>query len=154
LGQQVVGFEKALDPVLLDTLGIELEQGGRPVGAVLFAILLEVRRLLSHVQSRGYEVLLDEAGHALLRIDLGIQPSTAASHRRGTEIQQHGLLPRVGIAEDPIDIMPPRDFHRPSSCQPVPDALAGRFRNVLTRALLRASAAAVCAVTAFRPHPA
>jgi hypothetical protein len=81
------------------------------VGAVLLAILLEICRLFPHMQPRRNEVVLDEAGDPLLRVDLGIQPSTTASHRRGAEIQQHRFLPSARVAQYPIDVMAPRDFH-------------------------------------------
>jgi hypothetical protein len=59
------------------------------------------------MQPRGNKIVPDETGDAFLRINLGIQPSTAASHGRGTEIQQHGFLPTTRVAQDPIDVMPP-----------------------------------------------
>jgi hypothetical protein len=34
------------------------------------------------------EVLGDELGYLLVGIDLGIQPSTSPSHRRGAEVEQ------------------------------------------------------------------
>jgi hypothetical protein len=70
------------------------------------------------MQPGGNEVVLDEAGDALLRIDLGIQPSTTASHRRGAEIQEYGFLPGACIAEYLINVMPPRYRHPSSSCLP------------------------------------
>jgi len=59
----------------------------------------------------GEEILIDEARDALIRPHLGIQPSTATSHRRSAEVQQHGFPLRLGVLEDLIHIMAEIDFH-------------------------------------------
>jgi len=59
----------------------------------------------------GEKSLVDEPHDALIRPHLGVQPSTATSHRRGAEIEQHGLPLRLGVLEDSIHIVAEIDFH-------------------------------------------
>jgi hypothetical protein len=84
------------------------------VGGIALAESLEVRCLLAHVNSRRNEVLPDETGNPLIRVHLGIQPSTATSHRRGTEVEEDGLLLSSSIVQHLIYVVPPFDLHIPS----------------------------------------
>jgi hypothetical protein len=60
----------------------------------------------------GQKVFVDELGDALIGIDLGIQPGTSRSHRRGAEIEE-GVPPAgAGFVEDVVDVVPPGDGHR------------------------------------------
>jgi hypothetical protein len=53
------------------------------------------------------EILLDELRDPRVGIHLGIQPSTAASHRGGGEIQQHVTLLRTCVFERALQIVFP-----------------------------------------------
>jgi hypothetical protein len=53
----------------------------------------------------------DEAGDALIRVDLGIQPSAPPSHRRGAEVEQDRLALGLCVFQHLIDVVPPLDFH-------------------------------------------
>jgi hypothetical protein len=64
------------------------------------------------VDANGNEIARDELRDALIRIHLGIQPSTATSHRRGAEVEENRLLPRLRFAEDLVEIVTPGDGHR------------------------------------------
>jgi hypothetical protein len=44
------------------------------------------------VNASRQEILVDEFDHLLIRPHLGIQPSTATSHRRGAEIEENRLV--------------------------------------------------------------
>jgi hypothetical protein len=58
----------------------------------------------------------DEAGDALIRVDLGIQPSASTSHRRGAEVEQDRLALGLCVSQHLIDVVPPLDFHVASIC--------------------------------------
>jgi hypothetical protein len=72
----------------LDAFRIEDQQRGRPLGAVSLPEPAKVLRLILHMHPSRNEVLGYEPGNLLVGIDLGIQPSTSRSHRRGAEVQQ------------------------------------------------------------------
>src|SRR5213078_1115618 len=107
----MIGGQKTLDPMLLDAVGIEQKNRRRPRRLVTFAVLLECRRIVLHVYAGGNKILIDKAHDALVGPHLGVQPSTATSHRRGAEIEQHGLPLRLGVLEDSIHIVAEIDFH-------------------------------------------
>src|SRR2546421_6241806 len=111
LGEEIRSLEKSFHAVLLRSVRIQLEDRRGPLRAVTLTESLEVGRLLPHVQTRGDEVLRDEAGDAFIRVDLGIQPSAATSHRRSAEVEQHGLALGLCVAQHLIDVMPPIDLH-------------------------------------------
>src|SRR5581483_7452792 len=46
-----------------------------------------------------------------IRVDLGIQPSAAPSHRSGAEVEQHRLVLGFRVFQHLIDVMPPADLH-------------------------------------------
>src|SRR3989442_3201823 len=58
------------------------------------------------------EVLGDEADDALIRIDLGIQPSAAPSGRSRAEIEQDVPPLRLRLGKHHLDVPPPCDLHR------------------------------------------
>jgi len=58
------------------------------------------------------EVLGDEADDALIRIDLGIQPSAAPSGRGRAEIEQDVPPLRLRLGKHRLDVPPPCDLHR------------------------------------------
>ena len=90
---------------------VELEDRRRPLRPVALTKALVILRLLADMDASGSEVIGDELSDALVRVDLGIQPSTPPSHRRGAEVQQHGPPLRPCLVEYTVDVMPPRDFH-------------------------------------------
>jgi hypothetical protein len=53
---------------------------------------VEAGRLLLDMDLYRQEVLMDETGDCRVRIYFGIQPSACTSNRRGTEVQQYGLI--------------------------------------------------------------
>ena len=82
------------------------------MGVVHLPVTLERFGILFHVNSRWQEVLVDEPNHPLIRPHLGIQPSTAASHRGGAEIEQNGLVLLLRFFEDGICVVAKCYFHR------------------------------------------
>lgn len=110
LREEVVGGEEALDPVALGPGRIEHEDGRRPLRVVALAKPDEGFRVIAHVKARGDEVLGDQLRHALIGVHLGIQPSTASSHRGGAEVEQDGLAGRARFTEDGVDIVAPVDL--------------------------------------------
>jgi hypothetical protein len=69
------------------------------------------------VDARGNEIVRDEAGDALIRVDLGIQPSASPSHRGGAEVEQHRLSLRTCVFQHLIDIVAPVDLHVSSAAE-------------------------------------
>jgi len=64
------------------------------------------------VHAGGKKILVDEANYALIRPHLGIQPSTATSHRRGAEVEENGLALRLCVLEDLIYVVAEIDWHK------------------------------------------
>jgi hypothetical protein len=62
------------------------------------------------VHANRNEGLLDELYDSRIRVHLGIQPSAAASHRRGAEIEQHLAAGRGCIAQRGIEVVSPGDL--------------------------------------------
>ena len=100
--------------MLLDPIEIEQENRRSPLGLVAFAVSLERLGVVLHMHTGREKILVDEAHDALIRPHLGVQPSTATSHGRGAEVQQHGLALRLGVLEDLIHIVTEIDFHTES----------------------------------------
>src|SRR5713226_9443163 len=71
--------------------GVDDEDGGRPLSSVSLSEALELVRLIANVDAHRDEVLIHEFDDAWIGVDLGIQPSATASHRRRAEVQQHML---------------------------------------------------------------
>jgi hypothetical protein len=63
------------------------------------------------MHARGEEIVVHEPRHPLVRPHLGIQPSTAASHWSGAEVQKYRFLLRFRVLEHPLDIAAKVDFH-------------------------------------------
>ena len=118
LGEQVVDGKKALDAVVLDAVGIQEKDRRRPRRLVALAVLLERVGILAWVHARGEKVLVDKARDPLVRPHLGIQPSTAASHRGGVEVQKYWFLLRFCVLQRAIHILPEIDFHGSSRYVP------------------------------------
>jgi hypothetical protein len=59
----------------------------------------------------GQEILVDEIGGFLVLVGLGIQPSTRASGRCRTKIQQNGAALLFRCDERLIDVFAPIDSH-------------------------------------------
>src|SRR6266446_1132737 len=95
----------------LDTLGIELENRGGPQRIVPLAVAFEFRRVLLHVHPGGQEMLVHEPHHAFVRPHLGIQPSTAASHWGGAEVEEYRFLLGLRVLQDLINVMAKLDWH-------------------------------------------
>src|SRR5207245_3783601 len=95
----------------LDTLGIELENRGGPRRVVPLAVAFEFRRVVLHVHPGGQEILVHEPHHAFVRPHLGIQPSTAASHWGGAEVEEYRFLLGLRVLQDLIDVMAKLDWH-------------------------------------------
>src|SRR5204863_3516793 len=87
LGNKVLRWEETLDAVTFVARGIEDQNGWRPLRVVTFAKLLECFCLSLYVHAHRDEIVHHEGRDTSVRIHLGIQPSTAASHRRGAEIK-------------------------------------------------------------------
>src|SRR6266513_5833690 len=100
--------------MLLDAIYVELENRRRPWGLEALADALKGLSLVLHVHSCRQEILIDEAHDALIRPHLGIQPSTATSHRRGAEIQKHRLILCLCVFEDLIHVVTEIDLHNSS----------------------------------------
>jgi hypothetical protein len=81
------------------------------VCVVLLTVALKRIRIVFDVHARGQKALIHEADDALIRPHLGIQPSTAASHRRGAEVEEDGLVLLLRFLEDGVNIVPEFDFH-------------------------------------------
>jgi hypothetical protein len=109
--QEVSVAEEPLDAMALLALGVQLENGRRPLDAEADAESLVIFRLLSNVDTHRDEVLGDETNDFLIGIDLGIQPSASRSHRGGAEIQQHHAPSAPGLFQRAIEIASPRDVH-------------------------------------------
>jgi hypothetical protein len=61
------------------------------------------------------EILLDKSGYAFVRIYLGIQPGTSASHGSGAEVEQQMAVLRPRLFQSLIDVFAPGDGHDFSS---------------------------------------
>ena len=57
------------------------------------------------------EILLNEVGRVLVVVGLGIQPSTRASRRCSTELQQYWAVVLFGCSERLINILTPINSH-------------------------------------------
>jgi hypothetical protein len=68
--------------------------------------------LLAHVQARRDEALADEVGDTFLRVHIGIQPSTPASHGGRAEVEQDGLPMYASIGKRSLSVASPCDLHR------------------------------------------
>ena len=97
--------------MLLDPICVELENRRRPWRLEALADALKGLSLVLHVHSCRQEILIDEAHDALIRPHLGIQPSTATSHRGGAEVQECGFLLCLGVLEDLFHIVLEIDLH-------------------------------------------
>ncbi len=56
-------------------------------------------------------MLVHEPHHAFVRPHLGIQPSTAASHWGGAEVEEDRFLLGLRVLQDLIDVMAKLDWH-------------------------------------------
>jgi len=61
------------------------------------------------------EVLLDKSGYAFVRIYLGIQPGTSASHGSGAKVEQQMAVLGPRLIQGLIDVFAPGDGHDLSS---------------------------------------
>jgi hypothetical protein len=68
---------------------------------------MEPSRMLLDVRFDGKEILLDEIGSLLVLVRLGIQPSTGASGRGCTEVQQNGAALLVSRDKRLVDVPAP-----------------------------------------------
>src|SRR5207244_9214163 len=112
LREEVVRGKTSLHAVALDAVGIQLENRRSPWRAVALAVALEILRVLFHVHPRGQEMLVHEAHHAFIRPHLGIQPSTAASHRGGAEVEEHRFLLGLRVLQHLVNVTAKLDWHR------------------------------------------
>jgi len=64
------------------------------------------------VHPGGQEMLVHEAHHAFIRPHLGIQPSTAASHRGGAEVEEYWFLLGLRVLQHLINVTAKLDWHR------------------------------------------
>src|SRR5256885_12706861 len=106
--------------MLLDASCVELENRRRPGRLEALADALKGLSLVLHVHSCRQEILIDEAHDALIRPHLGIQPSTATSHRRGAEIQKNRPILRLRVVEHLLYVMTEIDLHIYSPFVPTP----------------------------------
>jgi hypothetical protein len=63
------------------------------------------------VDLHGDEVLHHELLHARIRVDLGIQPSAAASKRRGVEVHEERTPGRAGLCQRGVHVAAPLNRH-------------------------------------------
>jgi len=64
------------------------------------------------VHPGGQEMLVHEAHHAFIRPHLGIQPSTAASHRGGAEVEENWFLLGLCVPQHLVNVTAKLDWHR------------------------------------------
>jgi hypothetical protein len=57
-------------------------------------------------------MLVHEANHAFIRPHLGIQPSTAASHRGGAEVEEYWFLLGLRVLQHLVNVTAKLDWHR------------------------------------------
>ena len=84
-------------------LGVKHDQGRGPLGPEPLERLL----LLLDVNLDGQEIFGDGLDDAGIRIDLGFQPSTAPSHRRGAEVQENRLPRRFRLLQRGVHVLRP-----------------------------------------------
>jgi hypothetical protein len=68
------------------------------------------------MNARRQKIFVDESRHALIRPHLGIQPSTASSHRSGAEIEENRFVLLLRLFEDGVDVVAEFDRHGTGSC--------------------------------------
>jgi hypothetical protein len=112
LWEKVVRREESLDSMTFLAGAINDKDGWRPLRAIPSAEPFELVRLFAGVYANRDEVLIDEFRDASVGIHLGIQPSTARSHRGGAEIEQHVALLGARVFERLFHIMVPRNRAR------------------------------------------
>ncbi len=111
LREQIIGGKKPLHAMTLDTLGVELENRRGPRRVVPLAVAFEFRRVVLYVHPGRQEMLVHEPHHAFVRPHLGIQPSTAASHWGGAEVEEYRLSLGLRVLQDLINVMAKLDWH-------------------------------------------
>jgi hypothetical protein len=89
---------------------VQLEDRRSPLRVVLLTITLELFSIVFHVHARRHEVLRNEPHDALVRPHLGIQPSTATSHRRGAEVEENGFVLAACLSQYVVDVVPEFDL--------------------------------------------
>ena len=109
--EEIVGGQKALDSMLFDPSGVEQENRGGPRRLIAFTVFFERLPIILHVDAGGKKIVVHEAYDAFIRPHLGIQPSTATSHRGGAEVQECGFLLCLGVLEDLFHIVLEIDLH-------------------------------------------
>src|SRR6266850_7872992 len=114
LRQQVIRGKETLNAVLRDAVRIEQQNRRGPRRPEPRAEALEGLSFVLHVYAGGKKVLVDEADDTLIRPHLGIQPSTATSHRRGAEVEENGLALRLCVLEDLIYVVTEIGWHKTS----------------------------------------
>lgn len=119
LRQKIFNRQETLDAMPLVAIVIEEENRRRPQRTVARTQLLELIALFSRVHADGNKVVLDEFGHAGIRIHLGIQPSTSCSHWCRAEVEKNVTLLSARLRERPIKIVRPRNrFGLNRHCSP------------------------------------
>jgi hypothetical protein len=78
-------------------------------------------------------MLVHEPHHAFVRPHLGIQPSTAASHWGGAEVEEYRFSLGLRVLQDLINVMAKLDWHGMLAGGNRLN-IAGRVREPLTRA--------------------
>src|SRR5712691_5739975 len=103
LAEEFVGREEALDAVTLFLIRVDDQDRRRPVDAEALHSL----RMFFDMQANRNEVVDDERADARLGVNLGFQPSTTASHRRGGEIEDQRLPRFFRLGQGLVDILGP-----------------------------------------------
>jgi len=88
LGQEVVLRQKAAEAKTFRAIRFRKNQCRRPLGLEPAKVLWP----LFDVNFDGDEALADKLYDFFIRINLGIQPSASASHRRGAEIEEDHFI--------------------------------------------------------------
>ena len=104
---EIVIGKIAFQPDAFLSLAVEQKHGRRPHGVET----MEPSRMLLDVRFDGQEILLDEISSLLVLVRLGIQPSTGASDRGCTEVQQNGAALLVSCDKRLVDVPAPIYSH-------------------------------------------
>ena len=110
LRQEVIRWKISFDTMTLGAIRVQHENCRRPLCSVFRAQSLEFFSLITNVDAHGNEIFRDEARYALIGIHLGIQPSTATSHRSCAKIEQYRFLLRAGFLKRVFKILLPGDL--------------------------------------------
>jgi hypothetical protein len=111
LCKKVFRRQIAFKAIPLRAIRIGDDDGRRP----LCTEALEAVLVFFYMDLDGDKPFVNKRTDTLVRIDLGIQPSTCPSHRRGAEIEQYGPPGLRGALQPRVDVFFPLHSHDHSS---------------------------------------